>query len=112
MRALRNLFKTLGSTHHAPDDETFAANAPCECSPRWPALETTANDYVIRAVPSSHYSVMTNPEIGTFVARCTGCHARYPDPWVLDVNEPMPYAWARESDEPTRQSAKTPDISD
>ncbi|MFF0286849.1 hypothetical protein [Streptomyces sp. NPDC005262] len=46
---------------------------------------------------------MTNPEIGTFVARCTGCHAKYPHPWVLDVNEPMPYAWARESDEPTRQ---------
>lgn len=81
-------------THHAPDGETFAAHAPCECfSATWPALETTANGYVIRAVPSSNYSVMTNPVIGTFVARCTGCHARYPDPWVLDVDEPMPYAW-------------------
>ncbi|TQK42341.1 hypothetical protein FBY35_3731 [Streptomyces sp. SLBN-118] len=99
MQALKELFKTLKSTHHAPDDETFAANVSCECSPSWPALETTANGYMIRAVPSSHYSIMTNPEIGTFVARCAGCHARYPHPWVIDNTEPMPYDWAREPDE-------------
>jgi hypothetical protein len=99
MRALRKLFKTLKNTHGAPNDEAFAQNMPCGCLPAWPALETTANDYVIRALPSSHYSIMTNPEIGTFVARCTGCHARYPEPWVMDKAEPMPYAWAREPDE-------------
>lgn len=99
MRALRDLFKTLKSTHHAADDETFAKDVPCQCSPVWPALETTANGYVIRAVPSTHYSIMTNPEIGTFAARCTVCHARYPNPWVTDKTDRMPYAWAREPDE-------------
>ncbi|MGW3988603.1 hypothetical protein [Streptomyces sp. NPDC004830] len=100
MESLRKLFATLRNTHEAPGDETFARERPCACSPEWPALETTANGYVMRALPTAHYSIMTNPEIGTFVARCTGCHARYPGPWVLDTNEPMPYAWARESDDP------------
>lgn len=94
--SLKKLFKTLKDTHHAPGDETFARDALCTCSPNWPGLETTANGYMIRALPSSHYSIMTNPAVGTFVARCIGCHARYPDPWTLDKTEPMPYAWARE----------------
>ena len=103
MRQLKRLFKTLRNTHEAPGDETFAKSGPCECSPEWPALETTANGYIMRALPSSHYSIMTNPEIGTFVARCTGCHARFPAPWVVDGNEPMPYDFARDAAEPTGQ---------
>ncbi|MFB7830815.1 hypothetical protein [Streptomyces sp. NPDC056056] len=99
MRPLQRLLKTLRNTHEAPDDETFAITRPCECLPEWPALETTANGYIMRALPSSHYSVMTNPEIGTFVARCTECHARYPAPWTVDANEPMPYSFAREAAE-------------
>ncbi|MGW7242199.1 hypothetical protein [Streptomyces sp. NPDC054804] len=93
---MNKLFETLEDTHNAPEDETFAKNAPCHCSPQWPALETTANGYVIRAEPRSHYSILTNPEVGTFVARCTSCQARYPHPWGMDPAEEMPYAWARE----------------
>ncbi|MFJ6565740.1 hypothetical protein ACIQMV_39110 [Streptomyces sp. NPDC091412] len=103
MHPLRELYKKFAKTHHIPGDEEFAKARPCECSPAWPALETTANGYVMRALPSSHYSVLTNPEVGTFVARCASCHARYPDPWVVDTTEPMPFAWARESDEPSSQ---------
>lgn len=98
MQGLKKLYRTFRATHHAAEDETFAKTAPCTCSPSWPALETTANGYMVRALPSSHYSIMTNPEVGTFVARCTGCHARYPEPWVIDTTDQMPYAWARESD--------------
>ncbi|SDK48538.1 hypothetical protein SAMN05421806_10823 [Streptomyces indicus] len=98
MRGLRKLYKTLKGTHHAPDDDTFAKGAPCRCSPNWPALESTANGYTVRALPSAHYSIMTNPDVGTFVARCTGCHARYLSPWIIDTTDTMPYAWARETD--------------
>ncbi|MEU2074856.1 hypothetical protein [Streptomyces sp. NPDC013489] len=103
MRPLKRLFKTLRHTHEAPGDETFAKTNPCGCSPEWPALETTANGYIMRALPSSHYSILTNPEIGTFVARCTECHARYPAPWTVDASEPMPYAFARDAAELTAQ---------
>ncbi|MEU9858957.1 hypothetical protein [Streptomyces sp. NPDC047974] len=103
MRPFREFFKTLRNTHNTPGDEVFAKNEPCECSPEWPALETTANGYVLRALPSPNYSIMTNPEIGTFVARCTGCHARYPAPWVVDGNEPIPYDFARDSAESSTQ---------
>ncbi|WP_225804388.1 hypothetical protein [Streptomyces sp. NK15101] len=101
MRPLGRLFKNLGNTHEAPGDETFAETGPCECSPEWPALETTANSHTMRAPPPSHYSIMTNPEIGTLVARCTGCRARYPAPWAVDGNEPMPYDFARDAAELT-----------
>lgn len=101
MHPLRKLFETLRNTHDEPGDEAFAQTTPCGCRPKWPALETTANGYVMRALPSSHYSILTNPAVGTFVARCTGCHARYPAPWVVDDNEPMPYAFAREPAEPS-----------
>ncbi|MER7541024.1 hypothetical protein ABTX77_40690 [Streptomyces sp. NPDC097704] len=103
MRPLRKLLKTLRETHDAPGDETFAKSGPCECSPEWPALETTANGHVMRALRSSHYSIMTNPEVGKFAARCTGCHARYRAPWVVAGNEPMPYDFAREAAEPAGQ---------
>ncbi|MER5202430.1 hypothetical protein [Streptomyces sp. NPDC002825] len=103
MRPLRRLFKTLRNTHDAPGDETFAKSGPCERCPRWPALETTANGYTTRAVSSSHHSIMTSPEFGTSAARCTGCHARYPAPWVVKGNEPMPYDDARDATELTGQ---------
>lgn len=92
MNGLRRLFETLKSTRHALSDEEFVKNVPCQCSPVWPALETVGDGYAIRAVPSSHYSIMTNPDIGAFIARCTVCHARYPDPWVTDKSDRMPDA--------------------
>ncbi|MEV6251260.1 hypothetical protein AB0M38_34585 [Streptomyces sp. NPDC051742] len=103
MRPLRKLFTTLRNTRNTPDGEVFAKTEPCECSPEWPAIETTANGYVLRALPSSNYSIMTNPQIGALVARCTGCHARYPAPWVVDGNEPMPYDFARDAAESSAQ---------
>ncbi|MFF3463247.1 hypothetical protein [Streptomyces sp. NPDC002619] len=103
VHAMTELYETLENTHDAAGDETFAKSAACSCSPSWPGLETTANGYVLRAVPSSHYSIMTDPEVGTFVARCSGCYARYPEPWVMDKKERMPYAWARERDERPRR---------
>lgn len=57
MRPLKRLFKTLRHTHEAPGDETFARTNPCGRSPEWPALETTANGFIMRALPSSHYSI-------------------------------------------------------
>lgn len=53
MRPLRKLFETLKNTHEAAADETFAKTGPCECSSEWPTLETTANGYLMRALPSS-----------------------------------------------------------
>ncbi|MFF8381332.1 hypothetical protein ACF07V_35060 [Streptomyces sp. NPDC015661] len=103
MRPLKTLFKMLSNTHEAPGDDTFAKTGSCACSPQWPALETTADGYTMGALPSSYSSIMTNPEIGTFVARCTRCHAGYPAPWVVGGNDPMPYAFARDAAELTGQ---------
>ncbi|MFD6417945.1 hypothetical protein [Streptomyces sp. NPDC060194] len=95
---MRKLYTTFRNTHHAPEDDTFATATPCTCTPHWPSLETAANGYLVRALPSSHNSILTNPEVGTFVARCTACSARFPEPWVIDTGDQMPYAWARGTD--------------
>lgn len=87
------LFKRTAKT---PNGDPFAVQRPCQCSPAWPGLETTANGHMLPAQPSSHYSVLTNPEVGPFVARCTACHALYPSPWVIPQGAPMPFDWARE----------------
>ncbi|MFD9128659.1 hypothetical protein [Kitasatospora sp. NPDC059571] len=101
MKKFFRLFKDTGSS---ASDAPFAEGDACRCSPLWPKLETTANGYVLPAEPSSHYSLMTNPEIGPFVARCVACHARYPDPWVIPQGSPMPFAWAQEAEGSGRES--------
>jgi hypothetical protein len=94
--SIRQTFARLfKSTAESPDGEVFAVERACQCSPEWPDLETTANGHMLPARPSSHYSVLTNPEVGPFVARCTGCRARYPHPWVIPQGAPMPFDWAR-----------------
>lgn len=88
------LFKNTARTREGAQ---FAAERPCRCAPEWPGLETSANGHMLPAEPSSHYSVLTNPAVGPFVARCTGCQARYPRPWVIPQGAPMPFDWARET---------------
>lgn len=90
-RQLRGMFR---NTQKSGSGSRFANDGPCQCSPEWPALETTANGYMLPAAPSSNYSVLTSPNVGPFVARCAGCHARYPDPWVIPQGSPMPFDWA------------------
>ncbi|MFE4420748.1 hypothetical protein [Streptomyces sp. NPDC056817] len=97
MSIRENFAKLFKNTAKAPDGDPFAVQRTCQCSPEWPDLETTANGHMLPAQPSSHYSVLTNPEVGPFVARCTGCHARYPHPWVIPQGAPMPFDWAREA---------------
>ncbi|GAA5708194.1 hypothetical protein Save01_09073 [Streptomyces avermitilis] len=87
------LFKRTTTT---AEGASFAVEQLCRCSPAWPGLETTANGYVLPAEASSHYSILTNPDTGPFVARCTGCQARYPHPWVIPQGAPMPFDWAQE----------------
>lgn len=94
-KALREPFRATGRRGNS-----FAHDWACECSPPWPSLESTANGYAMPAVKSDYYSVMTDPRLGPFVARCTGCHARYPRPWLVPTGSPMPFAWAR--DEPDK----------
>jgi hypothetical protein len=79
---------------------------PCTCAPQWPGLKTEVNGYVLSAVPSDAYSVITNPDVsipalaelgvGSVVARCIECEASYPHPWVIEPGEKPPFAWARE----------------
>lgn len=92
-KTFTDLFKRTTKT---AEGASFAVEQLCKCSPAWPGLETTANGYVLPAEASSHYSVLTNPDIGPFVARCTGCQARYPHPWVIPQGAPMPFDWAQE----------------
>ncbi|MFD4946154.1 hypothetical protein ACFWNT_27335 [Streptomyces sp. NPDC058409] len=96
MSIRKNFAKLFKSTAKTSDGNLFAVQRPCQCSPEWPGLETTANGHMLPAQPSSHYSVLTNPEIGPFVARCTVCRARYPHPWVIPQDAPMPFDWARD----------------
>ncbi|MEY2228861.1 MULTISPECIES: hypothetical protein [Streptomyces] len=51
---------------------------------------------MLPAEASGSYSLLTDPDLGPFVARCTGCQARYPDPWVIPQGAPMPFAWAQD----------------
>jgi hypothetical protein len=92
-----NFAKLFKRTAKTPGGAPFAVQRPCQCASTWPSLETTANEQMLPAQPSSHYSVLTNPEVGPFVARCTGCHAHYPRPWVIPQGAPMPFDWAREA---------------
>lgn len=92
-KTFTDLFKR---TTKSAEGASFAVEQLCQCSPAWPGLETTANGYVLPAEASGHYSVLTNPDIGPFVARCTGCQARYPHPWVIPRGAPMPFDWAQE----------------
>ncbi|MFJ3763193.1 hypothetical protein ACIPQJ_07265 [Streptomyces sp. NPDC090082] len=96
MSVRENLARLFRRTAEVSDGELFAVERPCVCSPEWPGLESTANGHLLPAQPSLHYSVLTNPEIGPFVARCTGCRARYPHPWVVPRGAPMPFDWARD----------------
>ncbi|MFE7168703.1 hypothetical protein [Streptomyces sp. NPDC057616] len=95
MSIRQNFAKLLTRTAEAPDGGSFAEERACRCTREWPGLETTANGHMVPAEPSSHYSILTNPEVGPFVARCTGCRARYPHPWVIPRSAPMPFDWAR-----------------
>jgi hypothetical protein len=88
-----NLFKRTAKTANGA---SYAAERHCLCSPEWPGLETTANGYTLPAEPSGHYSILTNPDVGPFVARCTGCQARYPAPWVIPQGARMPFEWAQD----------------
>lgn len=80
-----NFAKLFKSATKTPDGDPFAVVRPRQ------------NGHMLPAQPSSHYSVLTNPEVGPFVARCTGCKARYPHPWVIPQGAPMPFDWAREA---------------
>ena len=95
MSIRQNFAKLFTRTAEAPEGGSFAEERACRCTPEWPGLETTANGHMVPAEPSSHYSILTNPEVGPFVARCTGCRARYPHPWVIPQGAPMPFDWAR-----------------
>ncbi|MEV4192591.1 hypothetical protein [Streptomyces toxytricini] len=94
--SFENFTSIFKRTSKTAEGASFAAERPCQCSPGWPALETTANGYVLPAEASSHYSLLTNPDLGPFVARCTGCQARYPHPWVIPPGAPMPFDWAHD----------------
>ena len=71
---------------------------PCQCDPQWPDLETEANGYLMPAVRSNSFSPITAGVLGELEARCVGCHATYPEAWVLAPDTPPPFAWAHEDD--------------
>ncbi|WP_285103984.1 hypothetical protein [Promicromonospora sp. MEB111] len=92
----KNLVAILKDTTTNPDGSPFAADGPCRCAPAWPGIETTANGYVLRGLPTDARAILTMPGVSPLIARCTGCHAPYPEPWIVDPDETMPFAFARE----------------
>ena len=42
MSVRENFAKLFKSTAKTPDGDLFAGERPCQCSPEWPGLETTA----------------------------------------------------------------------
>jgi hypothetical protein len=89
----QSLQRLLKNTTSDDKGASFAHGQPCSCSTPWMEIESTANGFPVTAVQSDQYSIMTNPELGPLVARCTTCHARYPYPWVVDTTGPMPFAF-------------------
>jgi hypothetical protein len=95
-RMRRSLRKMLRHTATDPDGQPFIRDGDCSCPSRWAKLETTANGFVLPAVASEQYSILTNPDLSPLAARCSVCHARYDRPWLIPKGTPMPFAWARD----------------
>ncbi|GLI02919.1 hypothetical protein Pa4123_81970 [Phytohabitans aurantiacus] len=94
----RSLQRLLKNTTNGRTGARFAHDEPCSCPTPWSHIESTANGFPMAAVKSEHYSVMTNPDLGPLVARCTVCHAHYPYPWVVDTTTgPMPFGFDQRS---------------
>lgn len=74
------------------------AGTSCVCEPQWPALECEFNGYTLPVVASDGWSVVSvSGALGD--ARCTQCHAVYPDKWIIKPGTPPPFDWARETDQ-------------
>jgi hypothetical protein len=98
-RLRKNLMAILKDTTTNPDGSPFAVKGPCRCTPGWPGLETTANGYVLRGLPTDAYAIVTMPDVSPLAARCAGCHAQYTKPWIVDPDAAMPFAFAREGNQ-------------